>query len=96
MERTYNVGLFQDSSGRDLKSAQNTPSRQPLAPPNPANQGQASMAPPPLQSQDNRTSVLAGQDFSKKVDIIQLVDAIYLVFSISILNLCLLVSGLRS
>lgn len=69
MERTYNVGLFQDSSGRDLKSAQNTPSRQPLAPPNPANQGQASMAPPPLQSQDNRTSVLAGQDFSKKVDI---------------------------
>ena len=56
--------FLQDSSGRDLKSAQNTPSRQPLAPPNPTN----SMAPPPL-TQDNRTSILAGQDFSKKVGI---------------------------
>merc|ERR1719192_2545162 len=55
-------GGKKDNGGRDLKSAQNTPSRQPLAPPNPA----TSMAPPPLQ-QDNRTSVLAGQDFSKKV-----------------------------
>ena len=52
----------QDNGGRDLKSAQNTPSRQPLAQPNPG----STMAPPPLQP-DNRTSLLAGQDFSKKV-----------------------------
>ena len=48
---------FQDSGGRDLKSAQNTPSRQPLAPP-------SQMAPPPLH-QDNRQSLLAGGDFKK-------------------------------
>ena len=47
-----------------MKSAQNTPSRQPLAPPSQT----TNMAPPPL-SQDNRTSLLAGQDFSKKVNI---------------------------
>ena len=52
---------FQDNGGRDLKSAQNTPSRQPLAPPQ-----QTKMAPPPLQ--DNRTQLMAGQDFSKKVE----------------------------
>ena len=54
--------LFQDSGGRDLKSAQNTPSRQPLAPPN-------QMAPPPLH-QDNRQSMLAGGDFKKVIQLI--------------------------
>ena len=54
------VTEFQDSGGRDLKSAQNTPSRQPLAQPT------NTMAPPPLH-QDNRQSVLAGGDFKKVI-----------------------------
>ena len=72
---------LQDSSGRDLKSAQNTPSRQPLAQPN-TNQT-SNMAPPPL-TQDNRNSILAGQDFSKKVQTLIFEQAVHLAVGVSL------------
>ena len=48
--------VHQDSGSRDMKSAQNTPSRQPMVPPH-------NMAPPTLQ--ENRQAVLGGGDFKK-------------------------------
>ena len=48
--------FYQDSGSRDMKSAQNTPSRQPMVPPH-------NMAPPTLQ--ENRQAVLGGGDFKK-------------------------------